>query len=1612
MKRKLFTLLFALATVLAIQAQPFSVASVPLSGASPYTGAKPYGPYSGLKYWVIADTTGLPANTNPTAADTYPADKAGLLNWFTVDAAATGTQPTTKVVSEASSGKTVYSDYANRYAIENEVDHGVVNEYRYLFKNPNGSYLTVSFGQQNYNTFELLRYDGSVFEAQHFNTSGPTAADSSVVAGYLAIPTTANAGDPLNTEIIMVGTDKDGKISALKRPEWIYAFQNAVVNLNPNTNSPTEGAIGYTPTTTDVKTGWVPGQANIWKANVPYNTVPSVLNDFLRGNMNTAGLPNAIDIWDASGKYWIIDSLIYGNLGSIEVVGGGTPYTPVGTSCDVTLATSTNRSGIPVDMDNNSTDANYLYEFLNLKVDASGGLYYSDGVTGLGTQTSLTTLAAYATSLGTDYEVAVNGNLPVFFEVPSSTDVSVWYGNFFIVKGANNELQFTFRYAPDQVVPGSTDPADAKWSNGEPTDFGGFYYGIGLQAWAGYTSTGTTLPGSVAVTPCSVQDIVAANMYKFMAFYAQAFNADITTYDVNGYGLGLPKHENWEPLYVYIRPTCADEQYEYVTKEFLFDNALDVVPNEQHLHAANQQVIDQNGGSAELDADISFDADGNAIIKNPIAGDTKLIYEKAGIIDVSNKLYSVDYTTSPETYNTLATGVTFSNFATQNDTIELFFIKSGKKVLTVKNTSEFLLAGVNAPIVSGLQLYWADPYALTNDTVATQLFAIVRTGLPLYKEDSENGRGYLEDGDYHTFQYFPVAAYQWTPATGKTADAALSANGDGLYYNTAIGATLANACEVQRNEIGSIWYVAQNAHSGLPQQKLVIADPSAAASGYTELPKVYVDLTIPDLTVTLPCDTFIVYDKDAKKYIKLNGEYAAKPSKNELLAQWVITEENGKYVVTPVLADTFPNVATPFDGKKYYILETGTAGEYEFVEIPADPSLPYVRKTYTLECAEQAETVIPCLDLLVQTGKKGANENYYYKYGTAGLLVKTIDPAAISSHWVASEVDGSDYYTIAGELDGSPAAVTHYFSGNTYLFNKILGSTWEVITIDNAAQAQGIKVDTLILTCVTSHVSNYQWLTGCEGQQIALIEALWQDRDIESVKESFNADFTTKTDTIWVSDSKTNNLTGTAVGAPYIYPGIKAYANQFEQYKGSDPVEFKNKLLNQVEFLNVYAVDVDTLSKANGEHLVPFYAFSVKKTDKDGVEHEYFLNVNNSDTVYWTELPGGDAINGERYALLDWKNHEGEYPSFKFCLPTEALGRTVQVNDFYLQSMYNTADESFLVSFSGNTGELLAHEMSDLMKSGSGYSASGGLYTIDYTQLDETKVTSWLGFCSELLDNRWLNVLAITEDFDDLDPSNPDPGKIGGKGQYYITHCENAGGGNDFVIESGQAYPKANYAKLTNWTNAQLFTVKYVGKGNMGFTKSPIWYYEIYTDTDLTDATLAEDSILTEAGKSDSFLSGTTYKYASFEGEKLPAADSLKYQFGFLLSPDCDSCFYVVARAEDEVGYYNPSSWHFLSEIGERLIFVDQIETATLWSMGKKTTDGSFTDVPSIAGKTSIYGADDAIVIKNVKGAVAIYGIDGRLVRTANVANDATIAVPAGAYLVKTGATVVKVLVK
>ena len=60
----------------------------------------------------------------------------------------------------------------------------------------------------------------------------------------------------------------------------------------------------------------------------------------------------------------------------------------------------------------------------------------------------------------------------------------------------------------------------------------------------------------------------------------------------------------------------------------------------------------------------------------------------------------------------------------------------------------------------------------------------------------------------------------------------------------------------------------------------------------------------------------------------------------------------------------------------------------------------------------------------------------------------------------------------------------------------------------------------------------------------------------------------------------------------------------------------------------------------------------------------------------------------------------------------------------------------------------------------------------------------------------------------------------------------------------------------------------------------------------------------------------------------------------------------------------------------------------------------------------TVYGANGAVVVNGYEGTVEVYDFAGRLVKSAQVAGNAEVALNKGLYIVRAGAKAVKVVVK
>ncbi len=79
--------------------------------------------------------------------------------------------------------------------------------------------------------------------------------------------------------------------------------------------------------------------------------------------------------------------------------------------------------------------------------------------------------------------------------------------------------------------------------------------------------------------------------------------------------------------------------------------------------------------------------------------------------------------------------------------------------------------------------------------------------------------------------------------------------------------------------------------------------------------------------------------------------------------------------------------------------------------------------------------------------------------------------------------------------------------------------------------------------------------------------------------------------------------------------------------------------------------------------------------------------------------------------------------------------------------------------------------------------------------------------------------------------------------------------------------------------------------------------------------------------------------------------------------------------------------------------------------VGQKKDEGSSVNNAFVTDAT-VYGANGAVVVNGYEGTVEVYDFAGRLVKSAQVAGNAEVALNKGLYIVRTGAKAVKVVVK
>jgi hypothetical protein len=928
MKRKLFTLLFALVAVVAFQAKaqtatwPTDLPSYPTPTLSAAINGAPYSTSDNVKYWIKVDTTGFEYNTDsiPTVLgtapyDAYPSDKYGLYNWLRL---------------EGSTGWSLYSPLTYGLPLDN--DEAIYKDANALFSiarvnndprwfqftGANGLRFHVVYpeGTNRYD-YALLRFNGTTFEAQAFSETGK---DSAAVAGYLALGNANEDKEPDDLERVLVGYDDcDGKIIAKK-------FGDVAYSANEINNSPllkVVNAEDYTPSPGKLYSAVNGLTVETYVDGVPYLDSLAVLapGDLATNYAVTPGTAGAREDY----------TVVWGNKGSRP----GNGQVVKGTR-------------------------DSLYTYIDLDLSEDGVVSFRD---------VSYTIDEILTELNSGAASSTHALLA------RDTSVLVYKWNMYLIS-KNGKLEVTFPKPGGGLSYAKWDTVE--WTNGQPQQF----------------TDDTIYLLNIAGTGKSLYDTFEA--ISDLLGVTEPFGQQEIRYFLED---GIC----WQPIFLYITPSCSSLYYDYVSKEWLGANQLDLV--------ANNHILAEINTETGLHQDITT---GFGYLKNNETGTTdlvdskdaaaKILYERAGFFDI-NGGYNYWDPTAPATAKPAVDSIT-----APIDTIDIYRIQNGAgKYLTLVPKSKFNDVGAdpNKFVINGIQYEWADsiaaPKEVENDLRATQLFAIVGsydaqrvTGLTIKEADGIK--------QYETFLWVPVATYTWKPQTGVFNE---DARGKVLTYNSFIGDSIVNTCGQPRYVIDSLQYVAQHARLQDANPVLVIADPKEKG-GFDRL---YVDLFDTFETCDIETDCAItIQDKDGKYLVTnfkkdgqvtgetpFNGDDIArvKNSAEAIYAHWYFDKKDGKYSFNSEIESLFENcpdqsnfITPSLDGP---FLLTCKDGKYELIY---GEYSPYKRETFTITPACDHEEGFYRLDeyigdtdlALVENTWLNRNLSIYNKFGKITYL--------------------------------------------------------------------------------------------------------------------------------------------------------------------------------------------------------------------------------------------------------------------------------------------------------------------------------------------------------------------------------------------------------------------------------------------------------------------------------------------------------------------------------------------------------------------------------------------------------------------------------------------------
>jgi hypothetical protein len=698
--------------------------------------------------------------------------------------------------------------------------------------------------------------------------------------------------------------------------------------------------------------------------------------------------------------------------------------------------------------------------------------------------------------------------------------------------------------------------------------------------------------------------------------------------------------------------------------------------------------------------------------------------------------------------------------------------------------------------------------------------------------------------------------------------------------------------------------------------------------------------------------------------------------------KWIATptlKYGGQIYYNDSIGSSIPNACGDLFvdlSKAWYITQLSKTGSTDQKLIIADPT------------SAQTSNEIIWLKIELDLNYGAIDCESFAVYNTKGEYYKQnstvkgqATDAMINAHWTAKQIDkGADKgkWQFTAELDSlypSQAKITQTKLVDKYIILKTDDD--EILELVSGLKNPYTR-DTVRITCV-EHSSPFLDLSGFVGasKKIAILESLYQDRNVSYYTTDISKN---EVDTVLY-----NNGTKMATLNSSIR---KVTLGDNDSYS----------------WVNVYQSNERYLGK-NKTHKVPYFVFSYKAANGD----EYFLSaiqgdVTPKDSVCWVQL-----TKTERETLLNYEDNYAAYPNFKFCLPYTDGEDHNNLDDQLTQPVYlQTLDQDVNTTYhfiktSKESGLLNSEDVDKFLKDATSYKKAEGIYSLlDNYKKNLITFSSWVFIPDDVLGAEWLRVNRVVD-------------AVSGDGKGVFTNVDNITAGTTFIAP-GAPEGEVNYGVLTDINRDIVFTLAYKGEEKIGYEQTPIWYYNIIDEksgeylTDAADSTNAKYIYQ----YSTSPTATASFKYAFFTpeysgGDKMYDA-KFQQTFGLkLLEPDGTSFDFVIVSQAD-YGKKVPT-YRYLGRVRERLVFVDRFEDALKLQWGT-VEDDKYTGIDAV-GAAGIYGVNGGVKVVNATGAIAIYSIDGRLIKSSDVVSpDQTIAVPAGIYIVKNGTSVVKVLVK